>query len=251
MQKEPIIIAGPCAMESYEVLDEVAQEIVRLKAKYNLDIIFKSSFDKANRTKLQSFRGVGLVKGMQWLADIKQKYGFTVTTDIHEAWQAERVAEVVDVIQIPAFLCRQTDLLLAAARTGKIVNVKKAQFLSGDDMIYPIEKLSEGGCKNIWATERGNMFGYGNVVVDFRNLERMHKYTDTVLMDCTHSVVTSIFDCYADRSRQIKSIALAAKAFGADGYFFEVHPTPCEALCDANTMLNVYELGDIVGELIK
>ena len=181
-------IAGPCVIESAELLDTVAQELVRINNKLGTDIIFKASFDKANRTSIHSFRGPGMDKGLQMLADIKSKYGLRLLTDIHESYQAAPVGEVVDVIQIPAFLCRQTDLLVAAAKTGKTVNIKKAQFLSGNDMRYPVEKAREAGAKDVWLTERGNMFGYNNLIVDFRNIPDMLQITETVVMDCTHSV---------------------------------------------------------------
>ena len=167
---QPIFIAGPCVIESQELLDTVAERLVEINRRLGIDIIFKSSFDKANRTSLKSFRGPGLDKGLQMLADIKSRYGLRVLTDIHESWQAKVVGEVVDVIQIPAFLCRQTDLLVEAAKTGRVVNIKKAQFLSGKDMAYPVEKALDAGAKEVWLTERGNMYGYNNLVVDFRNI---------------------------------------------------------------------------------
>ena len=163
-------IAGPCVIESAELLDEVARQLVAINCRLHTDIIFKASFDKANRTSIRSFRGPGLEKGLQMLADVKSRYGLRILTDIHESWQAAPVGEVVDVIQIPAFLCRQTDLLVAAAKTGRTVNIKKAQFLSGPDMVYPVEKAREAGASDVWLTERGNMFGYNNLVVDFRNI---------------------------------------------------------------------------------
>ena len=155
----PKIIAGPCVIESQELLDTVARRIVEINNTLGTDIIFKASFDKANRTSLSSYRGVGLDKGLEMLAEIRSKYGLRVLTDIHEAWQARPVGEVVDVLQIPAFLCRQTDLLVEAAKTGKVVNIKKAQFLSGVDMRYPYEKAMQSGAKEVWLTERGNMYG--------------------------------------------------------------------------------------------
>ena len=155
------------------MLDVVASELVRLQQKYHLDVYFKASFDKANRTSLSSFRGPGLERGLQMLADVRSKHGLRLLTDIHESYQAAAVAEVVDVLQIPAFLCRQTDLLVAASRTGKVVNIKKAQFLSGQDMRYPVEKCRESGAYEVWLTERGNSFGYNNLVVDFRNIPDM------------------------------------------------------------------------------
>ena len=185
---EHVFIAGPCVIESSELLDTVAQELVRLNKKYEIEIIFKSSFDKANRTSISSYRGPGLDKGLQILSDIRSKYGLKLLTDIHESYQAKPVGEVVDVIQIPAFLCRQTDLLVAAAKTRKVVNIKKAQFLSGVDMQYPVQKVKEAGNERVWLTERGNMYGYNNLVVDFRNIADMKQFTDTIIMDCTHSV---------------------------------------------------------------
>ena len=158
------IIAGPCVIESAELLDTVADTLVDINRRLGTDIIFKASFDKANRTSIHSFRGPGIDKGLQMLSDVKAKYGLRLLTDIHEAWQAEPAGQVVDVIQIPAFLCRQTDLLVAAARTGRTVNIKKAQFLCGRDMRYPVEKAREAGAKDVWLTERGNMMGYGNLV---------------------------------------------------------------------------------------
>ena len=185
---EPIFIAGPCVIESAEVLDEVAARISEINRKLGTDIIFKSSFDKANRTSLSSYRGVGMERGLQMLADIRAKWGLRLLTDIHESCQAAPVGEVVDVIQIPAFLCRQTDLLVAAAKTGKTVNIKKAQFLSGEDMKYPYQKAVESGAGEVWLTERGNSFGYNNLVVDFRNIPTMLGIAPRVIMDCTHSV---------------------------------------------------------------
>ena len=246
------IIAGPCVIESAELLDAVATELVRLNEKYGLDIIFKSSFDKANRTSLQSFRGPGLERGLQMLADIKQKYGLRILTDIHEAHQAAPAGEVADVLQIPAFLCRQTDLLVAAARTGRIVNIKKAQFLSGSDMRYPVEKARQSGATDVWLTERGNSFGYNNLVVDFRNIPEMLRFTPTVIMDCTHSVQRpGAGDGFTGGDRQfIPAMALAAKAFGATGYFFEIHPDPDTALSDGTNMLPLSQFESIVKTLL-
>ena len=159
MSNKTTIIAGPCVIESAELLDTVARKLVEINTKLGTDIIFKASFDKANRTSLRSFRGPGLERGLQMLADVKSRYGLRILTDIHESWQAEPAGEVCDVLQIPAFLCRQTDLILAAAKTGRVVNIKKAQFLSGKDMQYPVNKAQESGAKEVWLTERGNMMG--------------------------------------------------------------------------------------------
>lgn len=244
-------IAGPCVIESAELLDTVAQELVRINDKLGTDIIFKASFDKANRTSIHSFRGPGMDKGLQMLADIKSKYGLRLLTDIHESYQAAPVGEVVDVIQIPAFLCRQTDLLVAAAKTGKTVNIKKAQFLSGNDMRYPVEKAREAGAKDVWLTERGNMFGYNNLIVDFRNIPDMLQIVPTVVMDCTHSVQRpggAGGKTGGDR-QFVPAMALAAKAFGANGWFFEVHPDPDKGLSDAANMLPLNKLGELVEKL--
>jgi 2-dehydro-3-deoxyphosphooctonate aldolase (KDO 8-P synthase) len=246
-------IAGPCVIESAELLDIVAAKLVEINQKQGTDIIFKASFDKANRTSLHSFRGPGIDRGLQMLSDVKDKYGLRLLTDIHEAWQAEAAGEVVDVLQIPAFLCRQTDLLLAAAKTGRTVNIKKAQFLSGSDMRYPVEKAREAGAKEVWLTERGNMMGYNNLVVDFRNIPDMLEIVDNVIMDCTHSVQRpggADGKTGGDR-RFVPQMALAAKAFGATGWFFEVHPTPDLGLSDAANMLELDKLDALIEQLRK
>lgn len=249
---KPIFIAGPCVIESAECLDVVAQELVRLNKKFGIDIIFKSSFDKANRTSISSYRGPGMEKGLQMLTDIKEKYGLKLLTDIHEACQAQLVGEVVDVLQIPAFLCRQTDLLVAAAKTGKTVNVKKAQFLSGEDMQYPVQKVKESGNENVWLTERGNIYGYNNLVVDFRNIPDMKKIVPAVIMDCTHSVQRpgAAGGKTGGNREFVPSMALAAKAFGATGYFFEVHPNPDEAKSDGPNMLFLKDLEKVIKSLL-
>jgi 2-dehydro-3-deoxyphosphooctonate aldolase (KDO 8-P synthase) len=250
MTKE-IFIAGPCVIESKELLDTVAQELVKINKELDVEIIFKASFDKANRTSIHSFRGPGIEKGLQMLGDVKEKYGLRILTDIHEAWQAEKAAEVCDVLQIPAFLCRQTDLLVAAAKTGKIVNIKKAQFLSGRDMVYPVQKAKDSGADEVWLTERGNTFGYNNLVVDFRNIPDMKEIVPTVIMDCTHSVQRPSAGngkTVGDR-KFVPAMAKAAKAFGATGYFFEVHPDPDKGLSDAANMLELDKLKTLIEEL--
>ena len=245
------IIAGPCVIESAELLDTVAAKLVDINKRQGTDIIFKASFDKANRTSIKSFRGPGIDHGLLMLSDIKQKYGLRILTDIHEAWQAEPAGQVVDILQIPAFLCRQTDLLIAAAKTGKTVNIKKAQFLSGKDMRYPVEKAKEAGAQDIWLTERGNMMGYNNLVVDFRNIPDMLELVPTVIMDCTHSVQRpggADGKTGGDR-RYVPQMALAAKAFGATGWFFEVHPDPDKGLSDAANMLELDKLEGLIEKL--
>ena len=251
MMCKKTFMAGPCVIESAELLDTVARELVAINHELDCDVVFKASFDKANRTSVRSFRGPGLERGLQMLADVKSRYGLRLLTDIHESWQAKPVCEVCDVIQIPAFLCRQTDLLTAAARTGRTVNIKKAQFLSGNDMRYPLEKAIDAGATEVWLTERGNMMGYNNLVVDFRNIPDMLAFCPTVIMDCTHSVqrpggaggVTG-----GDR-RFVPPMALAAKAFGATGWFFEVHPDPDHGLSDAANMLQLNDLKPLIEKL--
>lgn len=249
---KPIIIAGPCVIESAEILQQVAEEMVRLNIKYNIDIIFKSSFDKANRTSLRSFRGPGLERGLQMLYDVKEKYGLKILTDIHEAYQADAAAEVADVLQIPAFLCRQTDLLVAASRTGRVVNIKKAQFLSGDDMKFPADKARNSGASEVWLTERGNSFGYNNLIVDFRNIPAMKAFTPRVIMDCTHSVQRpgGLNGATGGNREYVPAMALAAKAFGAAGYFFETHPDPDKALSDGPNMVELNDFENIIRPLI-
>ena len=245
-------IAGPCVIESQELLYAVAEKLVEINQKLEVDIIFKASFDKANRTSISSFRGPGLERGLDMLANVKSKYGLKLLTDIHESYQAEVVGQVVDVLQIPAFLCRQTDLLVAAAQTGKVVNIKKAQFLSGPDMKYPVEKAKEAGAAEVWLTERGNTFGYNNLVVDFRNIPDMKEIVPTVIMDCTHSVQRpgAMGGKTGGDRRFVPSMALAAKAFGATGYFFEVHPNPDKGLSDGPNMLELDKLEGLIANLL-
>ena len=247
-----IFIAGPCVIENAGLLDVVATELVRLNQKYGIDIIFKASFDKANRTSLRSFRGPGLDKGLQMLADIKERYSLRILTDIHESWQAAPAAEVADVLQIPAFLCRQTDLLVAAAKTSRVVNIKKAQFLSGRDMAFPVDKALQAGAKEVWLTERGNCFGYNNLVVDFRNIPDMLEIVPTVIMDCTHSVQrpgAGNGSTSGDR-RFVPAMARAAQAFGATGFFFEIHPDPDHALSDGPNMWPLAQFEEVVKSLL-
>lgn len=248
----PKFIAGPCVIESAELLDEVARKLVEINRRLGIDIIFKASFDKANRTSIGSYRGPGMELGLRMLADVKSKWGLRICTDIHEAYQAAPAGEVADVIQIPAFLCRQTDLLTAAAKTGRTVNIKKAQFLSGEDMKYPYEKAVKSGAAEVWLTERGNMFGYNNLVVDFRNIADMRRTAPTVVMDCTHSVQRpgAAGGKTGGNREFVPAMAAAAKTFGANGYFFEVHPSPDEALSDGPNMLRLDELESVVGTLL-
>ncbi|MCF0199739.1 MAG: 3-deoxy-8-phosphooctulonate synthase [Bacteroidaceae bacterium] len=249
---QPLFIAGPCVIESMDIMEEVARELSRLRSELGIEVYFKASWDKANRTSIHSYRGPGMERGLQMLADIKEKYQLPLLTDIHESQQAAPCAEVVDVLQIPAFLCRQTDLIVAAARTGKPVNIKKAQFLSGADMQYPVEKCREAGAADVWLTERGNSFGYNNLVVDFRNIPDMLRFTKRVVMDCTHSVQRpgAAGGKTGGNREFVPSMALAAKAFGANGYFFEVHPEPERAFSDGPNMLYLRDLETVVKSLL-
>ncbi len=240
-------------IESAELLDTVAAKLVEINRELGVEIAFKASFDKANRTSLSSYRGVGLERGLQMLSDVKERWGLSLVTDIHESYQAEAVGQVVDILQIPAFLCRQTDLLVAAAKCGKVVNIKKAQFLSGEDMLYPYQKAMESGASEVWLTERGNSFGYNNLVVDFRNIPDMLKIAPTVIMDCTHSVQRpgAAGGKTGGNREFVPSMALAAKAFGANGYFLEVHPDPDRGMSDAANMLRLGQLKPLIEQLIK
>ncbi len=252
MRQRPFFILGPCVMENQELLYTVAEKVAEIGQKYKVPVIFKSSFDKANRTSIHSYRGPGLEKGMEMLSKVKERFGLPLTTDIHESYQAAIVGEVVDILQIPAFLCRQTDLLVAAAKTGKIVNVKKAQFLSGQDMFYPAQKVIEAGNTQVILTERGNMYGYNNLAVDFRNIYDMKALGHPICMDCTHSVQRpggAGGKTGGDRTF-VPMMALAAKAFGANGYFMETHPDPDCALSDGPNMVKLHDLEEIIASLL-
>lgn len=252
LSQNSFFIIGPCVIESAGLLDEVAAELVRLRDKYQCHIIFKSSFDKANRTSINSYRGPGLDKGLQMLSDIKSKYNLPILSDIHESYQAKAAGEVLDIIQIPAFLCRQTDLLVAAAETGKIVNIKKAQFLSGQDMLYPAQKVKESGNNQIFLTERGNMYGYNNLAVDFRNIYDMKELGYPVVMDCTHSVQRpggAGGKSGGDR-KFVPMMAKAAKAWGVNGYFMEAHPDPDKGLSDGPNMVYLRDLENLLADLL-
>ena len=250
LSSKPFFIIGPCVMESLELMEEVAASLSALKNRLGVEIIFKSSFDKANRTSIHSFRGPGLEKGLDWLSQIREKYQLPVTTDIHEAYQAKIAGEVADILQIPAFLCRQTDLVVEAAKTGKIVNIKKAQFLTAQDMKFPAEKVLAFDNKQVMLTERGNMLGYNNLVVDFRNIPELKKFGYPVVMDCTHSVQRPGGMTTGGNREYVRYMALAAKVFGANGYFLEVHPDPDKGLSDAANMYELSKLEALLLELI-
>lgn len=234
VNNRPFLIAGPCVLESLDMAMTVAVELQKIASDLDLPLIFKSSYDKANRTAGSSFRGPGLDTGLDWLAQIKSRTGLPVITDIHEPRQASLVAEVADVLQIPAFLCRQTDLLLAAARTERIVNIKKGQFMAPWDMSGPVAKIRSAGFDRIWLTERGSMFGYNNLVVDFRSLIIMKELGCPVIFDATHSVQLPGGQGSSSGGQRefVPHLARAAVACGCRGVFMEIHPDPDQALCD-------------------
>jgi len=247
------VLAGPCVIESEELLDECAAYLKDLQAEFqHVVFVFKSSFDKANRTSLKSFRGPGLENGIAALEKIKFKYGLPVVSDIHESYQAKEVKDVLDIVQIPAFLCRQTDLLISAAETGLIVNLKKAQFLSGADMYFPAQKVKEAGNEQILLTERGSMYGYNNLVVDFRNIIEMKEHGYPVIFDATHSVQKpgAAGGKSGGKREYVAPLTKAANAVGADGFFFEFHPDPDKALSDGPNMLNFKMLRDLLREIL-
>lgn len=251
LRTEPFIITGPCVIESREMIMKLCEKLKEITERLGYTFIFKASFDKANRTSITSFRGPGLEEGLAILAEAKARFNVPVTTDIHEASQAEAVGKVVDIVQIPAFLCRQTDLLTAAAKTGKIVNIKKAQFLSGYDMEHPVQKVEESGNNKIMLTERGSMFGYNNLVVDYRNLIDMSTFGYPVIMDATHSVQRpgGLAGKSGGDGRLAPSMAYAAAAVGVKGFFFEVHENPAEAKSDGPNMIPLNEFENVLKKL--
>ncbi|MEO2083399.1 MAG: 3-deoxy-8-phosphooctulonate synthase [Desulfurobacteriaceae bacterium] len=249
-----IVIAGPCVIEGRDNLFEIARVVRELADSYPQHLfIFKASFDKANRSSIDSYRGPGLEEGLRLLEEVKREFGLPVTTDIHESWQAEPVGQVVDVIQIPAFLCRQTDLLVAAAGTGKTVNVKKGQFMSPWEMGNVVEKLKKSGAKEVWLTERGTTFGYNNLVVDFRSIPVMKKLADRVIFDATHSVQRpgGLGKRSGGDREFVPYLSRAAVAIGADGLFFETHPNPEAALSDGPNMLPLEDFEGLIVKLFK
>lgn len=233
------IMAGPCAIESQEILDQTAETLKEITKKLGINYIFKSSFDKANRSSISSYRGPGLEKGLKMLQQVKEKYDLPIVTDIHTPDQAEYAAEVADIIQIPAFLCRQTDLLVAAAKTGKIVNIKKGQFLAPEQMEPLIKKVEDSGNTQIMLTDRGTTFGYNNLVVDFRGIPIMQAFGYPVVFDATHSVQLPGANgiCSGGDRRFVPILAKSAMAAGANVLFFEIHPDPDKALCDGPNMV--------------
>ncbi len=239
-----LLIAGPCVVESEDMVFEIAGQLNQLSEKYKIPFIFKSSYRKANRSKADSFTGIGDIKALKILAEVKKRFSVPVITDIHNPDEAEMAAGYVDVLQIPAFLCRQTDLLTAAARTGKWVNIKKGQFLSGSSMKFAVEKVRESGNKNIMLTDRGNMYGYQDIVVDFRNIPVMQQIGVPVIMDITHSLQQPNQEAGVSggNPEMIETIGKAAISVGADGIFIETHPDPASAKSDGANMLNLSKM---------
>jgi 2-dehydro-3-deoxyphosphooctonate aldolase (KDO 8-P synthase) len=243
------LLAGPCVIESPELVHEVAEELVRAAARHGMPLVFKASIDKANRTSVSSFRSLGFDRALGVLAEVKERHGVPVMTDVHEPWQVEHVAEVADVLQIPAFLCRQTDLLTAAGASGRTVNVKKGQFMAPEDMRYAVDKVAAAGSDRVLLTERGSSFGYHDLVVDFRSLAVMRRFAP-VVFDATHSVQSpgGAGGASGGRREYIAPLARAAVAFGVDALFVETHPRPEEALSDGPSMLPLEQLDGFLAE---
>jgi 2-dehydro-3-deoxyphosphooctonate aldolase (KDO 8-P synthase) len=246
-----LLIAGPCVVETEGIIIETAEHLISLCDKYKIPLLFKSSYRKANRSRRDSFTGIGDLKALQILADVRKKYSVPVITDIHNPDEAGMAAEYVDALQIPAFLCRQTDLLTAASKTGRWINIKKGQFLSGSSMRFAVDKVRESGNTNIMLTERGNTFGYQDLVVDFRNITAMQKIGVPVIMDITHSLQQPNQEegVSGGKPEMIETIGKAAISVGADGIFIETHPDPSIAKSDGANMLKLSEMDKLLGKL--
>lgn len=247
------LIAGPCVVENDTMVLEIAEKVAAICKRLQIPYIFKASYRKANRTSASSFTGIGDEKALSLIADVKKRLGLPVTTDIHAAPEAALAAQYVDILQIPAFLCRQTDLLNAAAATGKIVNVKKGQFLSGPSMKFAVDKIRAAGNQKVWLTERGNTFGYTDLVVDYRNIPWMKEHQVPVIMDCTHSLQqpNQTSGVTGGNPQLIETIAKAAIASGADGLFIETHPNPSVAKSDGANMLPLDKLEQLLEKLVR
>jgi len=246
-----LLLAGPCVVESRDVVLRTAEKVKEISEKYRVPLIFKASYRKANRSKLDSFTGIGDIKALQILSEVKRNFGLPLVTDIHSVGEASVAAQFVDVLQIPAFLCRQTDLLVAAAATGKCINVKKGQFLSGASMRFAVEKITESGSSTVMLTDRGNFFGYNDLVVDMRNIPVMKEIGVPVIMDITHSLQqpNQSSGVTGGLPGLIETIGRSAIAAGADGIFIETHPDPSKALSDGANMLHLDKLEDLIRKL--
>ncbi len=251
--QRPFLIAGPCVIESEQLAMDTAGRIAEIAKSIGMPYVFKSSFDKANRTSITSFRGPGLEKGLAVLAKVKEQIGVPVLTDVHTEAQATEAGTVVDVLQIPAFLCRQTDLLIAAAKTGKVVNVKKGQFLSPAEMGHAVKKVEECGNRRIVLTERGSSFGYNNLVVDMRSFPILRSFGYPVVFDATHSVqLPGGGGTKSSGQREfVEPLACAAAGAGVDGFFMEVHPNPDEALSDGPNMVPLHQLKTLLERVVR
>jgi 2-dehydro-3-deoxyphosphooctonate aldolase (KDO 8-P synthase) len=248
-----LLLAGPCVVESRDIVFTVAEKVMKLSDKYKIPFIFKSSYRKANRSKLDSFSGIGDEKALLILSEVKKEFGLPIVTDIHSAEEASMAAKYADVLQIPAFLCRQTDLLIAAAQTGKCINVKKGQFLSGASMKFAVQKITESGNNNVMLTDRGNFFGYNDLVVDMRNIPQMKEIGVPVIMDITHSLQqpNQAEGISGGLPGLIETIGRCAIAAGADGIFIETHPDPSVALSDGANMLRLDKLEELLKRLTQ
>ncbi len=247
------LIAGPCVVESEEICFEIAAQLVAITNELNIPFIFKASYKKANRTKLDSFTTIGEEKALQILADAKAHFNIPILTDVHETTDCDKVKDIVDIIQIPAFLCRQTELLIAAGNTGKTVNIKKGQFVSAEMMQFAVDKVLSTGNNNILLTERGTMFGYNDLLVDFRNIPLMQQTGFPVVFDATHSVQqpNKSDGISGGKPEFIETLAKCAIAAGADGIFLETHPNPSKALSDGTNMLALSEVKGLLEKLVK